>query len=103
MGSYKIWGLQINFLICFVSNNQYVRMLGVCLGINMHVSGISFFVVMVIFHYDVVITIYCNLVMFLYLMASVLLFTQPVVDAFDPRLLVAPPIFHVIDFMKSKV
>lgn len=29
-------------------------------------------------------------------------FSQPVVDAFDPRLLVAPPIFHVIDFMKSK-
>ncbi|KAF5452343.1 hypothetical protein F2P56_027350 [Juglans regia] len=29
-------------------------------------------------------------------------FSQPVVDAFDPRLLVAPPIFHVIDFMKVK-
>lgn len=29
-------------------------------------------------------------------------FSQPVVDAFDPRLLVAPPIFHVIDFTKVK-
>lgn len=29
-------------------------------------------------------------------------FSQPVVDAFDPRLLVAAPIFHVIDFTKSK-
>ncbi|KAF5465482.1 hypothetical protein F2P56_015489, partial [Juglans regia] len=29
-------------------------------------------------------------------------FSQPVVDAFDPRLLVAPPIFHGIDFMKIK-
>ncbi|KAG2721470.1 hypothetical protein I3760_02G083500 [Carya illinoinensis] len=29
-------------------------------------------------------------------------FSQPVVDAFDPRLLVAPPIFHVIDFLKIK-
>lgn len=47
----------------------------VCLGVYMHVFGISFFAVMVIFHYDVVITIYCNLVMFLYLMASVLLHT----------------------------
>lgn len=28
---------------------------------------------------------------------------QPVVDAFDPRLLVAPSIFHVIDFTKAKV
>ncbi|KAE9602159.1 hypothetical protein Lal_00049908 [Lupinus albus] len=27
-------------------------------------------------------------------------FSQPVVDAFDPRLLVAPPMFHVIDFTK---
>jgi hypothetical protein len=33
-------------------------------------------------------------------MGSVLLFTQPVVDAFDPRLLVAPPMDHVIDFTK---
>ncbi|KAJ4888099.1 putative histone-arginine methyltransferase 1.4 [Raphanus sativus] len=29
-------------------------------------------------------------------------FSQPVVDAFDPRLLVAPPMFHVIDFTKMK-
>ncbi|KAB1213993.1 putative histone-arginine methyltransferase 1.3 [Morella rubra] len=29
-------------------------------------------------------------------------FSQPVVDAFDPRLLVAPPMFHLIDFMKIK-
>nr|AFK39038.1 unknown [Lotus japonicus] len=29
-------------------------------------------------------------------------FSQPVVDAFDPRLLVAPPMFHVIDFTKIK-
>ncbi|CAM8887501.1 hypothetical protein QQ045_027547 [Rhodiola kirilowii] len=29
-------------------------------------------------------------------------FSQPVVDAFDPRLLVASPICHVIDFTKSK-
>ncbi|XP_020976574.1 probable histone-arginine methyltransferase 1.4 isoform X1 [Arachis ipaensis] len=29
-------------------------------------------------------------------------FSQPVVDAFDPRLLVAPPSFHVIDFNKIK-
>ncbi|OIW19598.1 hypothetical protein TanjilG_18408 [Lupinus angustifolius] len=29
-------------------------------------------------------------------------FSQPVVDAFDPRLLVAPPTFHVIDFTKIK-
>ncbi|KAI9123120.1 hypothetical protein K1719_006009 [Acacia pycnantha] len=29
-------------------------------------------------------------------------FSQPVVDAFDPRLLIAPPIFHVIDFTKVK-
>jgi len=28
---------------------------------------------------------------------------QPVVDAFDPRLLIAAPIFHVIDFTKIKV
>ncbi|KAI4311153.1 hypothetical protein MLD38_036071 [Melastoma candidum] len=27
-------------------------------------------------------------------------FSQPVVDAFDPRLLVAPPVFHIIDFTK---
>lgn len=57
---------------------------------------ISLFAVMIIFIYDVI-TIYY------YLMASVLHFTQPVVDAFDPRLLVAPPIFHGIDFMKIKV
>lgn len=36
-------------------------------------------------------------------MDYVILFTQPVVDAFDPRLLVAPPMFHLIDFMKIKV
>ncbi|KAL9314838.1 hypothetical protein ACSQ67_020290 [Phaseolus vulgaris] len=29
-------------------------------------------------------------------------FSQPVVDAFDPRLLIAAPIFHVIDFTKIK-
>ncbi|KAF2534267.1 hypothetical protein F2Q70_00032129 [Brassica cretica] len=29
-------------------------------------------------------------------------FSQPVVDAFDPRLLVAPSMFHVIDFTKMK-
>ncbi|CAF1920705.1 unnamed protein product [Brassica oleracea var. botrytis] len=29
-------------------------------------------------------------------------FSQPVVDAFDPRLLVAPPMFHVIDFTQMK-
>lgn len=29
-------------------------------------------------------------------------FSQPVVDAFDPRLLVAPPISHTIDFTKVK-
>ncbi|XP_042517270.1 probable histone-arginine methyltransferase CARM1 [Macadamia integrifolia] len=29
-------------------------------------------------------------------------FSQPVVDAFDPRLLVAPPIFHTIDFTSVK-
>ncbi|KAJ7955096.1 Protein arginine N-methyltransferase [Quillaja saponaria] len=29
-------------------------------------------------------------------------FTQPVVDAFDPRLLVAPAMCHVIDFTKTK-
>ncbi|ESW26278.1 hypothetical protein PHAVU_003G105500 [Phaseolus vulgaris] len=29
-------------------------------------------------------------------------FSQPVVDAFDPRLLIAPSIFHVIDFSKIK-
>ncbi|PKI65102.1 hypothetical protein CRG98_014571 [Punica granatum] len=29
-------------------------------------------------------------------------FSQPVVDAFDPRLLVASPVFHVIDFTKVK-
>ncbi|XP_051127532.1 probable histone-arginine methyltransferase 1.3 [Andrographis paniculata] len=29
-------------------------------------------------------------------------FSQPVVDAFDPRLLVAPAISHVIDFMSTK-
>jgi hypothetical protein len=70
----------------------------------MHVSGILFFAVMVIFHYDVVITYLLQFGdVFWYLMDSVLLFTQPVVDAFDPRLLVAAPIFHVIDFMKSKV
>ena len=28
---------------------------------------------------------------------------QPVVDAFDPRLLVAPSISHTIDFTKIKV
>jgi len=28
---------------------------------------------------------------------------QPVVDAFDPRLLIAAPMFHVIDFTKIKV
>lgn len=36
-------------------------------------------------------------------MGPVLLFTQPVVDAFDPRLLVASPTYHVLDFTKSKV
>ncbi|KAI4364438.1 hypothetical protein MLD38_020531 [Melastoma candidum] len=29
-------------------------------------------------------------------------FSQPVVDAFDPRLLVAAPLFHIIDFTKVK-
>lgn len=29
-------------------------------------------------------------------------FSQPVVDAFDPRLLVAPAMFHVLDFTKIK-
>ncbi|XP_054804550.1 probable histone-arginine methyltransferase 1.3 isoform X2 [Prosopis cineraria] len=29
-------------------------------------------------------------------------FSQPVVDAFDPRLLIAPPMFHVTDFTKIK-
>ncbi|XP_073219804.1 probable histone-arginine methyltransferase 1.3 isoform X2 [Cicer arietinum] len=29
-------------------------------------------------------------------------FSQPVVDAFDPRLLIAPPMFHVLDFTKMK-
>ncbi|KAF7834500.1 putative histone-arginine methyltransferase 1.4 isoform X1 [Senna tora] len=29
-------------------------------------------------------------------------FSQPVVDAFDPRLLIAPPMFHEIDFTKIK-
>lgn len=29
-------------------------------------------------------------------------FSQPVVDAFDPRLLVAPSLFHVLDFTKIK-
>ncbi|KAF1894921.1 hypothetical protein Lal_00022415 [Lupinus albus] len=29
-------------------------------------------------------------------------FSQPVVDAFDPRLLIAPSMFHVIDFTKIK-
>ncbi|KAJ0234125.1 histone-arginine methyltransferase 1.3 [Hirschfeldia incana] len=29
-------------------------------------------------------------------------FSQPVVDAFDPRLLVAPPMFHTIDFTQMK-
>ncbi|CAN1857638.1 Probable histone-arginine methyltransferase 1.3 [Linum perenne] len=29
-------------------------------------------------------------------------FSQPVVDAFDPRLLVAPAVFHVLDFTKMK-
>jgi histone-arginine methyltransferase CARM1 len=28
---------------------------------------------------------------------------QPVVDAFDPRLLVAPAISHVLDFTEIKV
>ena len=32
-----------------------------------------------------------------------LLMLQPVVDAFDPRLLVAPSISHTIDFTKIKV
>ncbi|KAF2549496.1 hypothetical protein F2Q70_00023848 [Brassica cretica] len=30
-------------------------------------------------------------------------FSQPVVDAFDPRLLVSPPTFHTIDFTQMKV
>ncbi|CAA7041744.1 unnamed protein product [Microthlaspi erraticum] len=30
-------------------------------------------------------------------------FSQPVVDAFDPRLLVAPSMSHVIDFTRMKV
>ncbi|KAJ8636443.1 hypothetical protein MRB53_010710 [Persea americana] len=29
-------------------------------------------------------------------------FSQPVVDAFDPRLLVSPPIFHTLDFTRIK-
>lgn len=29
--------------------------------------------------------------------------TQPVVDAFDPRLLVSPPSFHTLDFISIKV
>lgn len=33
----------------------------------------------------------------------VTIFLQPVVDAFDPRLLVSPSISHVIDFTKIKV
>lgn len=32
-----------------------------------------------------------------------LLSMQPVVDAFDPRLLIAAPMFHVLDFTKIKV
>lgn len=28
---------------------------------------------------------------------------QPVVDAFDPRLLISPPIFHTLDFTRMKV
>lgn len=28
---------------------------------------------------------------------------QPVVDAFDPRLLVSPPTFHNLDFTRMKV
>lgn len=31
------------------------------------------------------------------------MFVQPVVDAFDPRLLIAQPITHDIDFLTSKV
>lgn len=34
---------------------------------------------------------------------SYLRILQPVVDAFDPRLLVAPPMFHTIDFTQMKV
>eukprot|EP00850_Spirogloea_muscicola_P016734 SM000138S00041 [mRNA] locus=s138:87622:91910:- [translate_table: standard] len=29
-------------------------------------------------------------------------FAQPVVDAFDPRILIAPPIVHVINFLEAK-
>jgi hypothetical protein len=32
-----------------------------------------------------------------------LLSMQPVVDAFDPRLLISPPMFHAMDFTKIKV
>ncbi|KAJ1395351.1 S-adenosyl-L-methionine-dependent methyltransferase [Sesbania bispinosa] len=33
---------------------------------------------------------------------GIYLLSVPVVDAFDPRLLIAPPMFHVIDFTKIK-
>ncbi|KAL0744235.1 hypothetical protein Bca4012_085748 [Brassica carinata] len=37
-----------------------------------------------------------------YFSQSYLRIVQPVVDAFDPRLLVAPPMFHTIDFTQMK-
>ena len=40
---------------------------------------------------------------FFSLSVSIVAFTQPVVDAFDPRLLVAPAICHVLDFNTIKV
>jgi len=40
----------------------------------------------------------------IYLFHFVFLFSmQPVVDAFDPRLLISPPMCHPMDFTKIKV
>jgi hypothetical protein len=35
--------------------------------------------------------------------AYFILIMQPVVDAFDPRLLISPPTYHTLDFTSMKV
>lgn len=45
----------------------------------------------------------CYNIMLTYVGGAVFPFVQPVVDAFDPRLLVAPATFHMMDFTKIKV
>lgn len=85
------WKCRFYRIICEMQGLHWVFSILIC-NISLEVAILIFLHVLMVFRF---------LHKCCILMSSA--FIQPVVDAFDPRLLVSPPLCHVIDFNEIKV